>query len=64
MVVSVDFIVEKGDPIVIQSQISEYLNRRKKTQPPAIYNAGSVFKNPKTDQLVTSSKKLVLKASQ
>ena len=47
MVVSVDFIVEKGDPIVIQSQISEYLNRRKKTQPPAIYNAGSVFKNPK-----------------
>ena len=33
MVVSVDFAVEKGDPVVIQ--------------PPAIYNAGSVFKNPK-----------------
>ena len=47
MVVSVDFAVEKGDPVVIQSQVSEYLNRRKKTQPPAIYNAGSVFKNPK-----------------
>ena len=46
MVLSVEMSVEEGDPQKIQNQISENLIRRKTSQPPAIYNAGSVFKNP------------------
>ena len=47
IVLSVELSVEEGDPIQIQKHIGENLSRRKITQPPAIYNAGSVFKNPK-----------------
>ena len=46
MILSVDLNVEEGDPQKIQKQISDNLIRRKTSQPPAIYNAGSVFKNP------------------
>ena len=47
MILSVELSVEEGDPEKIQNQISENLIYRKNSQPPAIYNAGSVFKNPK-----------------
>lgn len=47
IILSVDFHVEKGNSQEIQKQISENLKRRKDTQPAGVYNAGSVFKNPK-----------------
>ena len=46
MVISVDLEIKEGNSIEIQQNISKYLQQRKLTQPPAIYNAGSVFKNP------------------
>jgi UDP-N-acetylmuramate dehydrogenase len=36
---------EKGDSKKISEKMSEFNKIRKKNQPPAIYNAGSVFKN-------------------
>ena len=47
IILSVDLHVEKGNSQEIQKQISENLKRRKDTQPAGVYNAGSVFKNPK-----------------
>ncbi len=46
MVVSVDLNIDNGDSQLIQKNISNNLKQRKLTQPAAIYNAGSVFKNP------------------
>jgi len=39
--------IEPDDKKSIQLKQKEYLEHRKKTQPSGIYNAGSVFKNPK-----------------
>jgi UDP-N-acetylmuramate dehydrogenase len=36
---------EHTDPKLIAQKMSEFNNQRKKSQPPGIYNAGSVFKN-------------------
>ena len=36
---------EKGNPKEISKKMSEFNKHRKKSQPPGIYNAGSVFKN-------------------
>ena len=36
---------ENSDPKIISKKMSEFNERRKKSQPPGIYNAGSVFKN-------------------
>lgn len=47
IILSVDLYVEKGDSQEIKNKISEYLKLRKVTQPAGVYNAGSVFKNPK-----------------
>jgi|MDSW01.2.fsa_nt_gb UDP-N-acetylmuramate dehydrogenase len=38
---------EKGNPKEISEKMSEFNKNRKKSQPPGIYNAGSVFKNTK-----------------
>ena len=38
---------EKGNPKEISEKMSEFNKNRKKSQPPGIYNAGSVFKNSK-----------------
>tara|TARA_B100001115_G_C15801314_1_gene396297 strand:- start:278 stop:1138 length:861 start_codon:yes stop_codon:yes gene_type:complete len=38
---------EKGNPKEILEKMSEFNKNRKKSQPPGIYNAGSVFKNSK-----------------
>ena len=38
---------EKGNPKEISDKMSEFNKNRKKSQPPGIYNAGSVFKNTK-----------------
>ena len=38
---------EKCNPKEISDKMSEFNKNRKKSQPPAIYNAGSVFKNSK-----------------
>ena len=38
---------EKGNPEKISKKMSEFNKKRKKSQPPGIYNAGSVFKNSK-----------------
>lgn len=47
IITSVELRIEEGDPLKIKERISENLQYRKSTQPAAIYNAGSVFKNPK-----------------
>ena len=47
VITSVELNVEEGDPVKIKERISKNLQHRKATQPAAIYNAGSVFKNPK-----------------
>ena len=36
---------EHSDPKIISKKMSEFNKQRKKSQPPGIYNAGSVFKN-------------------
>ena len=38
---------DKGNPTEISEKMSEFNRNRKKSQPPGIYNAGSVFKNSK-----------------
>ncbi len=39
--------IEKGDINIINSNLANFNKIRKNSQPPAIYNAGSVFKNTK-----------------
>ena len=48
VIISATIVGEKGDPKLIKSRLKENVKYRKNTQPSAIYNAGSVFKN--TDQ--------------
>ena len=48
VIISATLIVTEGDPSLIKSRLKENIKYRKDTQPSAIYNAGSVFKN--TDQ--------------
>ena len=48
VIISATLIGTEGDPTLIKSRLKENIKYRKDTQPSAIYNAGSVFKN--TDQ--------------
>ena len=48
VIISAKIIGTEGDPDLIKSRLKENIKYRKDTQPSAIYNAGSVFKN--TDQ--------------
>ncbi len=48
VIISATLIATEGDPALIKSRLKENIKYRKDTQPSAIYNAGSVFKN--TDQ--------------
>ncbi len=48
VIISASLIGTEGDPELIKSRLKENIKYRKDTQPSAIYNAGSVFKN--TDQ--------------
>ena len=45
IILSATLTVEKGDKKIINKNLSDFNEKRKKSQPPAIYNAGSVFKN-------------------
>jgi len=45
IILSATLTVEKGDKKVIDKNLAAFNNKRKKSQPAAIYNAGSVFKN-------------------
>ena len=48
VIISATLIGTEGDPALIKSRLKENIKYRRETQPSAIYNAGSVFKN--TDQ--------------
>ena len=45
IIVSVSMKFPDGDPDKISKNMKEFTNHRKNTQPSALYNAGSVFKN-------------------
>ncbi len=45
IILSATLTVEKGDKNIINKNLSDFNEKRKKSQPAAIYNAGSVFKN-------------------
>ena len=45
IILSATLMVEKGDKKIINKNLSNFNEKRKKSQPAAIYNAGSVFKN-------------------
>ena len=45
IILSATLTVEKGDKKIINKKLSDFNEKRKKSQPAAIYNAGSVFKN-------------------
>ena len=45
IILSATLTVEKGDTKIINKNLSDFNEKRKKSQPAAIYNAGSVFKN-------------------
>ena len=45
IILSATLTVEKGDKKIIDKNLSAFNEKRKKSQPAAIYNAGSVFKN-------------------
>ena len=45
IVLSVTMIFPDGDPDIISKNMKEFTNHRRNTQPSALYNAGSVFKN-------------------
>ena len=47
IILSAKLIFNAADPKIIKDKMSEMNKLRKKSQPSAIYNAGSVFKNPK-----------------
>jgi len=47
IVISATLSAIEGDPKLISNRLKENVAYRKKTQPAAIYNAGSVFKNTK-----------------
>ena len=45
IILSVTMVFPDGDPDKISKNMKEFTNHRKNTQPSALYNAGSVFKN-------------------
>ena len=45
IILSATLTVKKGDKKIIDKNLSAFNDKRKKSQPAAIYNAGSVFKN-------------------
>ena len=45
IILSATLTVDKGDKKIINKNLSDFNENRKKSQPAAIYNAGSVFKN-------------------
>ncbi len=45
IILSVTMLFPDGDPEKIRKNMKEFTNHRKNTQPSALYNAGSVFKN-------------------
>jgi len=45
IILSATLTVEKGDKKIINKNLSDFNEKRKNSQPAAIYNAGSVFKN-------------------
>ena len=45
IILSATLTVEKGDKKIINKNLSDFNEKRKQSQPAAIYNAGSVFKN-------------------
>ena len=45
IILSVTMIFPDGDPDIISNNMKEFTNHRRNTQPSALYNAGSVFKN-------------------
>ena len=45
IILSVTMTFPDGDPDKISKNMKEFTNHRKNTQPSALYNAGSVFKN-------------------
>ena len=45
IILSATLTVEEGDEKIINKNLSDFNEKRKKSQPAAIYNAGSVFKN-------------------
>ena len=45
IILSATLTVDKGDKKIINKNLSDFNEKRKKSQPAAIYNAGSVFKN-------------------
>ena len=45
IILSATLTVEKGDKKIIDKNLSDFNEKRKNSQPAAIYNAGSVFKN-------------------
>ena len=46
VIIEVQLELIKGNPVTIQNKITNYLDRRKNTQPLNLPNSGSVFKNP------------------
>lgn len=49
IVMSVAFDLEEDDPEVVRSRMESYRKHRSETQPGAVQNAGSVFRNPPGD---------------
>ena len=45
IILSATLTVEKGEKKIINKNLSDFNEKRRKSQPAAIYNAGSVFKN-------------------
>ena len=63
IILSVSMHFPEGDPEKISKKMKEFTNHRKNTQPSALYNAGSVFKNGKDYFFVSKNyfKKLIKK---
>ena len=49
VVVAGEFALESDKPDAVRARVEEYRKHRAATQPPAVQNAGSVFKNPPGD---------------
>ena len=49
IVVDASFILEPADAEVVRARLEEHRRHRAETQPPAVQNAGSTFKNPPGD---------------
>lgn len=49
IVLEAGFALDEDDPAAVKARVEEYRKHRTSTQPPAVQNAGSVFKNPPGD---------------